>query len=411
MNVVIYYALMMIPITWSMVKVQSAGTEQSTTPMVCDINDDPQCAASSTFDKFPEFSEHQQMKILEYSGNHQAFAVSHSAWNHLRAKSDQDLMVKAREADRLHLIMKQWLLQGKENLAHQLQGEYITEQSDSRFAGIVCGYADKEHYLINWANAVMIQDNNQQQTIPDNLLQSCIKSALLQQNQPTLDWALSMQLSSSIQANAIAEAMHEGGLSAFDFIVGVENVDDDAWRSVWELVPQRLCELGDSVTLQMVLDYENFPKVNGQLSSQVVSTIWQISFSRLDPKLWRFVMSRRDLLVLHLVFLSVKGIMLQSTYSLIQRGQNNGYLPAAFRQRMIKMAIQNQNPESIAYLANCPIKWYDELMAFLQPEIKFRQRFSKKDSAERRNLAGFIEIQPVQPEWEQFCQDYRPLPQ
>lgn len=59
---------------------------------------------------------------------------------------------------------------------------------------------------------------------------------------------------------------------------------------------------------------------------------------------------------------------------------------------MIKMAIQNQNPESIAYLANCPIKWYDELMAFLQPEIKFRQRFSKKDSVERRNLAGFIEI-------------------
>ncbi|KAI3629326.1 hypothetical protein MIR68_012633 [Amoeboaphelidium protococcarum] len=351
------------------------------------------------------------MQILEYSGNHQAFSVSHSAWNYLRAKSDQDLMVKAREADRLHLLMKQWLLQGKENLAHQLQGKYITEQSDSRFAGIVCGYADKEHYLINWANAVMIQDNNQQQTIPDNLLQSCIKSALLQQNQPTLDWALSMQLSSSIQANAIAEAMHEGGLSAFDFIVGVENVDDDAWRSVWELVPQRLCELGDSVTLQMVLDYENFPKVNGQLSSQVVSTIWQISFSRLDPKLWRFVMSRRDLLVLHLVFLSVKGIMLQSTYSLIQRGQNNGYLPAAFRQRMIKMAIQNQNPESIAYLANCPIKWYDELMAFLQPEIKFQQRFSKKDSAERRNLAGFIEIQPVQPEWEQFCQDYRPLPQ
>ncbi|KAI3654187.1 hypothetical protein MP228_000906 [Amoeboaphelidium protococcarum] len=413
MNLVIYYALMMIPITWSMVKVQSAATEQSTTPMVCDIHDDPQCAASNTFDKFPEFSELIQMQILEQSGNHQAFAVSHSAWNHLRAKSDQDLMVKAREADRLHLLMKQWLLQGKDNLVQQLQSKYNKEQSDPRFAEIVCGYADKEQYIVTWANAVKIQDYNQQQIIRDtgDLLQSCIKSAFLQQNQLTIYWTLSMQPLPFIQASAIADALHEGGLSAFAYIVGVENgseVEND-WQSVWESVPWRLCELGDIAALQMVLDYENFPRVDGQLSSEVVSSIWEQSFSRFDPKLWRYVMSRRDLLMLHLAFLSIKEIMLLSTKNLIERGQNNGYLPAAFRQRMIKMAIKNQNPESIAYLANCPIQYYDELMALLQPEGKFQRQFRIKEWVERYRVAVLIKVEPVQSEWEKFCQDYKRL--
>ncbi|KAI3638863.1 hypothetical protein MIR68_003361 [Amoeboaphelidium protococcarum] len=406
MTLVINFALMMMLITWSMVKVQSAGTEESTTPMVCNANDDPQCAASNKFNQFPEFSELQQMQILEYSGNNQAFAVSRSAWKYLRAKSDQELMVKARKADRLHLLMKQWLLQGKEDLAHQLQRQYITEQSDSRFAEIVCGYADKINYLDDWAHAVTIQDNNQEQTIPDNLLQSCIKSALLQQNKPNFDWAFSMQPSSSIQASAIADSLHAGGSSAFEYAIGTWEFDVD----VWHLVPGKLCAHGAIEVLQTLLDCAIFQSDNGMLPDQVVKDIWEKSFSRFDPKLWRYVMSRRDLLVLHLAFLSIKEIMLSSTYSLIQRGQNNGYLPAAFRQRMITMAIQNQYPESIAYLANCPIKWYDELMAFLQTEIKFRQQFRIKDLAERRILAGLIEIEPVQPEWEQFCQDYRPVP-
>ncbi|KAI3653595.1 hypothetical protein MP228_001542 [Amoeboaphelidium protococcarum] len=399
--------------------VQSSGTDQPTAIHACDINADLQCLSHD-----PEQSSlfvepmvyHLMQRELSYP---QALAARNSLRKYMPATSNAaELMEKANEADGLHLLMKQWIFQGKSNLVQKLQSKYITEQADPKFAEVVCGYTDQKQQLEVWFKAARFVNMFVRWDMP---MHSCLKSALVHQNLLSIKFIVEQGPSLNILADAIADALHEDGPSVFDFVVAVENVVDKEWqsfwRSAWKFVPSRLCTLGDIVALKKVLDHEKFPKENGQQSSWVVRSIWQESFSRLDPMLWRYVISRRDLLIPEFAQEGLKDVIRQSTQNLIERGQKNGRLPSEFKLRMITMAMRQRNPESVAYLANCRIEQYDELMAYLQPENKYRQKFISKswvqfrNLVKRRTLARRIKVAPVKPGWEQFCQDYRPLSQ